>query len=172
MDILVIVQILGVITLILFVVSLQQRKKETYLLLQTAGAVLYIVQYLLTNSITGAILFSIIVIRGFVFYFYKKKDKKPSKVVLAIFMVAIVVSTYLTWQNIYSIVPFIATAAKTWGTWQDDMKWLRRTSLLGQSCMLVYNLSAAMYTGALTEACNLVSTLVAMWRYDLRKGKA
>lgn len=163
---LIIVQILGVITLILFVISLQQRKKENYLIFQTIGALLFVAQYILTSSWTGAILFTIIVIRGLVFYYYKKRDMKPSKVVLAVFMISIVVSTYFTWQNVYSIVPFIATVAKTWGTWQDDMKWLRRMSMLGQSCMLVYNLSALMYTGALTEGCNLVSTTIAIWRYD------
>ena len=172
MNTLIVVQILGIVTLILFVISLQQRKKETYLIFQTVGALLFVVQYMLTDSKTGAILFTIIVIRGLVFYFYKKRDMKPSKIVLAVFMISIVASTYFTWQNFYSIVPFIATVAKTWGTWQDDMKWLRRTSLLGQSCMLIYNLSAMMYTGALTEGCNLASTLIAMWRYDFRKEKA
>ena len=172
MNTIIIVQIIGLATLVLFVISLQQRKKETYLILQSAGALLFVVQYLLTDSMTGAILFIIIVIRGLVFFYYKKKDMKPSKIVLTVFMAAIVVSTYFTWQNFYSIVPFIATVAKTWGTWQDDMKWLRRMSVVGQSFMLVYNLSASMYTGALTEACNLVSTLIAIWRYDMRKKPA
>jgi hypothetical protein len=40
-----------------------------------------------------------------------------------------------------------------------------------QSIMIVYNLSASMYTGALTELCNLASTIIAIWRYDFRKEK-
>ena len=171
MDSFIIVQILGVMTLIVFVVSLQQRKKETYLLLQTAGTLLYIVQYLLTSKFTGAILFAIVAIRGIVFYFYKKKGLKPSPVVLIIFLIVLSVSTFFSWQNILSIIPFIATAAKTWSTWQDDMKWIRKTSLLSQSSMIIYNLVAAMYTGALTEACNLTSTIIAIWRYDYHKVK-
>jgi len=157
LDSFIIVQILGVMTLIVFVVSLQQRKKETFLLLQTAGTLLYIVQYLLTSKFTGAILFAIVAIRGIVFYFYKKKGLKPSPVILIIFLIVLSVSTFFSWQNILSIIPFIATAAKTWSTWQDDMKWVRKTSLLSQSSMIIYNLVAAMYTGALTEACNLTS---------------
>ena len=171
MDNFIFVQILGIITLILFVVSLQQRKKETYLLLQTCGTLLYIIQYILTDKITGAIIFAVVAVRGLAFYYYKKKNLKPSVIILIIFQVALVISTYFSWQNILSIIPFIATSAKTWGTWQDDMKWLRRTSLLGQSCMIIYNLSASMYTGALTEVCNSISTIIAMWRYDFRKEK-
>ena len=171
MDSFVFVQILGILTLIIFVVSLQQRKKETFLLLQTFGTLLFVIQYILTNKITGAIIFTIIIIRGLVFYYYKKKDLKPSFAVLILFQITLLISAYFSWQNILSVIPLIATAAKTWGTWQDDMKWTRRTSLLGQSVMIIYNLSAFMYTGALTEICNLASTSVAIWRYDFRKDK-
>lgn len=171
MDNLIFVQILGIITLIIFVVSLQQRKKENYLLLQTIGTVLFIIQYILTDKITGAVIFTVVAVRGVVFYYYKKKNLKPSIIILIIFQTALLISTYFTWENILSIIPLIATSAKTWGTWQDDMKWTRRTSLLGQICMIIYNLSAAMYTGALTEICNSISSIVAIWRYDFRKNK-
>jgi membrane-bound ClpP family serine protease len=166
------VQILGIITLILFVISLQQRKKETFLLLQIFGTLLFIVQYILTGKITGAIIFTIVAVRGLVFYYYKKKDLKPSAAVLAVFQIVLLISTYFSWQNMLSIIPYIATAVKTWGTWQDDMKWTRRASLFCQSFMIVYNLSASMYTGALTEVCALTSTIIAMWRYDFRRDKS
>ena len=165
------VQILGIITLIIFVISLQQRKKENFLLLQTGGTVLFIIQYILTDRITGAITFAIVAVRGLVFYYYKKRNLKPSLTVLIVFQIVLLTATYLTWQNFLSVIPLAATAAKTWSTWQDDMKWIRRTSLLSQSIMIIYNLAAAMYTGALTEICNLTSTSIAIWRYDFRKDK-
>ena len=167
----ILIQILGIITLGFFIVSLQQQKKENYLLLQIGGTLLFIAQYILTNKITGAITFTISAIRGLVFYYYKKKNLKPSPTVLVVFQIALAVSTFFTWQNIFSLIPFLATAVKTWSTWQDDMKWIRRTSLFAQGCMIVYNLSASMYTGAITEACNLTSTAIAMWRYDFHKEK-
>jgi len=161
-----IVQALGIITLLLFAFSLQQRKKETFLLLQIFGTLMYVIQYILTDRITGAVIFSIVVVRGLVFFYYKKKDKKPSAIILIIFLSALAVCTFFTWQDYLSIIPFIATSAKTWGTWQDDMRWMRRTSLLAQSTTIVYNFAAGMYTGAITEVCTAASTIIAMWRYD------
>ncbi|MCL2518038.1 MAG: YgjV family protein [Oscillospiraceae bacterium] len=169
---LIFVQILGIITLIISVISMQQRKKENFLLIQTVGTLLFILQYILTEKYTGAILFSITLIRGLVYYYYKKKNLKPSLKILVIFQVALIISTYFSWQNILSIIPFIATVSKTWGTWQDDMKWVRRTSLLAQGIMIIYNISAAMYTGAITEVCNSISSIIAIWRYDIRKVKS
>ena len=165
----VLVQILGIITLIFFVVSLQQRRKEIFLLLQIFGTLFYIVQYILTEKYTGAILFSVVVARGIVFYIYKKKDRKPSLKILLIFQAALLTSTVLSWQNALSLIPYLATGVKTWGAWQDDMKWVRRASAFCQILTVAYNLTAAMYTGALTEICSLSSTFVAMWRYDLKK---
>jgi len=165
----ILVQMLGVLTLVIFVVSLQLRRKEAFLLLQTAGTLLYVLQYILSGRATAAVVFSIVAVRGLAFYFYKKKGLKPSVAVLVIFQAVLLASAVLTWQNALSALPLAATAAKTWGTWQDDMKWTRRTSLFGQACMVAYNLTAAMYTGALTEVCNLASTSVAIYRYDIRR---
>ena len=168
----VLVQALGLLTLIFFIVSLQQRNKETFTLLQTGGTLLFILQYVLTGRLTGAVIFGIIIIRGLVFYYYKKKNIKPSKVVLVVFLLVFTGATYFTWQSILSIIPFIAAVAKTWGTWQDDMKWIRRTSVIAQSVMILYNITASMYTGALTEIFNLSSTIIAIWRYDFHRQKA
>ena len=66
----ILVQIFGVMTLILFVITLQQPKKETFLLLQTVGTLLFIVLYILTNRITVAVIFTIVAIRGLVFLYY------------------------------------------------------------------------------------------------------
>ena len=165
------VQIFGVVTLIFYVASLQQRKKEAFLLLQSCGALFFILQYILTNRITGAVTFTFIVIRSLVYYFFKRKGKKPSIAVLIFFQAVLIVSTAFSWQNLLSFLPYISSAGKTWGTWQDDMKWARITSLIAQACMIVYNLTAAMYTGTFTELCNMTSTSIAVWRYDI-KGKA
>ena len=166
-----IVQALGIITLLLFALSMHQRKKETFLLLQIFAAALYVIQYILTDKITGAVIFSIVVIRGLVFFYYKKKNKKPSSIILAIFLSALAISTYFTWQNYLSIIPYIATSAITWGTWQDNMRLTRKTTLLGRSISIIYNFAAGMYTSAITEVCVTISTLIAIWRYDYNNKK-
>jgi len=169
MNIFIIVQILGLITLAVFVISLQQSKKENFLLFQVIGTFLFIVQYILTDRYTGAILFSIVLIRGMVYYFYKKKGLAPSLKIMLMFQAALGVAAVLSWQDVFSAFALVATATKTWGTWQDNMPRLRASSMLAQVCMVVYNLSAAMFTGAVTEGFTLVSTAVAIRRYDVRK---
>ena len=165
----VLVQALGAATLVLFAISLQQRKKEPFLLIQTAGTLLFVAQYILAGKAAGAAMFAVVAVRGLVFYGFKKKNAAPSTAVLVLFLAALAGCAVFTWENLFSLLPLAATIAKTWGTWQDDMKWTRASSLFGQMLMLAYDLLAAMYAGALTEACTSVSTVIAIGRYDIRK---
>jgi hypothetical protein len=164
-----IIQALGVATLVISVIGLHQRKKEAFLIWQTVSTALFIVQYILSGRVTGAVTYGVVVVRGLVFFYYKRKNLRPSRAVLAAFITALFITAYFTWQNFLSVVPLAAAVLRTYGTWQDDMKRVRKTSCVSQFGMIVYNFSAAMYTGALTEICNLISTLAAVWRYDVRE---
>lgn len=166
MNTFVLVQILGAITLILSAISLQQRKKENLLLIFSCAAALFVIQYFLTNKITGAVLFIIVFIRGLVFFYFKKKNLKPSIAVFVIFQVVTAISTYLTWQNIYSIIPFLATVSATYGMWQDNMKHTRKAMLFTKSSLIFYNFIAGMYTGMITNVVDSVSLMIAMHRFD------
>ena len=165
----ILVQILGAITLVLSVTTIQQRKKENLLILQIIAMIFFIFQYLLTYRITGAVVFAIGISRGVVFYWYKKQNKKPSVPILILFQGVVVISTIMSWQNIYSIIPLIVTTINTWGTWQDNMKYTRKTSLVAGAGWCIYNLAAQMYTGFMTEFVGMISTIIAIWRLDIRE---
>ena len=169
MNTFILVQILGAITLIIAILAMQQKTKEKLLLFQITSFSLFLAQYAMTGRITAAVIFLVTIIRGGIFYYYAKKNLKPSIAILIVFESIIIVSTYLTWQNFMSAVPLIATTTNTWGILQDNMRWTRRTSLLAQTCWLAYNITATMYTGALAMGFQMASTIIAMWRYDFRK---
>ena len=160
------VQILGAITLMVAIIAFQQKKKSNLLLLTTLGFALFIVQYLLTNKITGAALFVIVTLRGLVYFYCERKELKPSVVVLVTFQLALIFFALYTWQNALSILPFIAAFVGGWAFWQDNMMYTRRALVFMKTCMLVYNLSAGMFTGALTSTFELSSVIVAICRYD------
>ena len=150
-------------------ISRQQKEKERFLLIGTPGYLLAIVQYILTNRLAGVAAFLIGFIRGVVFYYYNKKNLKPSVTWLIAFQIAIVSSVIITWQDWTSAIPLIATTTNTWGLWQNNMKYNRLTGLLAPICWFIYNLSAGMYTAAINPGINSVSTAIAIWRLDIKK---
>ena len=162
------VQILGAITLVISITALQQRKKENFLLLYIFANSIFALQYFLTNRITGAAVVIVVIIRGMVFLYYKKRGLKPSFAVLILFQTVVLIFAYLSWQNALSIIPLVTTMTTTWGNWQDSMKYTRRAALFAQVCWMAYDFTAGMYTGMMTNGFNAISNVIAMWRFGLR----
>ncbi len=107
------------------------------------------IQFFLLNAITGGIVSVINAIRCIVFYYYKRKDKKPSLMVLLIFEVIAVGSGIISWQDIWSIIPIIVTVIYTYGLWQDDIKIIRVTTAIAGLGWAIYNVIVMAYVGAI-----------------------
>jgi len=163
-----IVQGLGICTLILFVTSLQMKTKENFLLLNIVALVLYGVQFLLSNAITGAATMLVGIIRSIIFYIYKKRNLNPSIAVLAFLLCLNSALSILAWQNMLSFFPFLGQMSNIYGQWQNDMKRLRIFSIIACVCFFIYLFYAGMYTAMLNEVFVTISSIIALWRFRSR----
>jgi len=163
-----IIQGLGIFALIFYGFSFQAKTKENLLLMQVVSNVFATVQYLLTMAFTGAIQTLLGVIRGIVFYFYKKRGLNPNKTMLIIFELAIIFGTVLTWDSLLSCLPLAGMTANLYGQWQNDMKLIRIFAVVSAVLWSVYAFYTGVYTAMLTELLKIISSLIGLWRF--RKG--
>ena len=122
------------------------------------------IQYFLLNALTGAIISILNTIRCLVFYFYKKKDMKPSLIVLIIFEVIAVISGIVSWQDMWSLIPIIVTVIYTYGLWQDNVKVIRITTGIVGAGWAIYNVVVKAFVGALQEIAQLISAIISFYR--------
>lgn len=162
-------QICGVITLILTVISVQFKTKEKIVMCFIWANLVVAIQYFLLGAITGAIISIINAIRCIVFYFYKKKDRKPSIIVLIIFEIVAVISGIISWQNMWSLIPIIVTIIYTYGLWQDDITIVRITTGIAGFGWTIYNIVVRAYIGALQEIAQLISSIISLYRNKEKK---
>lgn len=162
-------QICGVITLILTVISVQFKTKEKIVMCFIWANLVVAIQYFLLGAITGAIISIINAIRCIVFYFYKKKDRKPSIIVLIIFEIVAVISGSISWQNMWSLIPIIVTIIYTYGLWQDDITIVRITTGIAGFGWTIYNIVVRAYIGALQEIAQLISSIISLYRNKEKK---
>lgn len=170
MDKFVIAQIIGAICLVLIFLNIQQKSKSKVLTFQIVINLLYTVQFFLLDAKTGAVISIINAIRCIVFYIFKKKNIKPSFIVLSLFMSVAVISGIVTWQNIYSSIVIISTLIYTYGLWQDNIKVIRICAAVMAIGWVVYSLLVGAYSGAITETVEFISAIIAIYRYDVKKG--
>ena len=160
-----IVQGLGIVSLIIFASSLQMKTKEKVLILNMSACACLIFQYFLRNAMTGVAAASFSIFRGIIFYIYKKRDLKPSLVVLVILELIIIALTILTWQDIFSLLPFLGLSCNLYGQWQNNLKRLRIFAIFGSVNFFIYQLNAGMYTAMFGEVAIVVSGIIALWRF-------
>lgn len=160
----IIAQICGGIALILTVISVQFKSKEKIVMCFILANIVVAIQYFLLNALTGAVISILNTIRCIVFYVYKKKDLKPSIIVLLIFEVVAIVSGIVSWQNIWSIIPIVVTVLYTYGLWQDNVTVIRITTGIVGFGWAVYDLIVRAFVGAIQETSQLISAIISLYR--------
>lgn len=157
-------QICGLIILILTVISVQFKTKEKIVMCFVFANVIAAIQYFLLSAFTGAVISVINAIRCIVFYYYKKKEMKPSLITLLIFELIAIISGIFTWQNIWSLIPILVTVIYTYGLWQDNVTVIRITTGIAGFGWAIYNIIVMAYVGAIQEISQLVSSVIAIVR--------
>ena len=156
----------GVLAVVLFLLSYQQKTRMRIILFNTVSRVLYILQYILLGAYEGAVLdilgavSSIVAGRkhvGFV--------KKHARLLLILIDVVIIGAGICLYENVYSLLPIAGVLLHTTAFWIEDEKIIRRVSLAGSPFWFVYNFSEAAYGSALGDLLTIGSILIAMFRY-------
>ena len=167
----IIAQTLGVLSLLLIIVGVQFKTKEQIIMSSIIANVLLSIQYFLLNAITASVILVLNAIRCIVFYLYKKKNLKPSLVTLMIFEIITIISGVLSWQNVWSIIPIVATIVYTYGLWQDNVRVLKTsTAIIGLS-WTIYDLMVRAFIAAIQDILQFVSAIISLIRLKLNSSK-
>lgn len=159
-------QIVGIIAFIFFVSSIQLKNKKKLLLFQLLANLFYALQYILLNVFVAGGMNILSTIRCLILYFYDKKKKEPSKILLWVFIVIIITIGILTYSNYLSIIPIGITLLYTISTWQDDMQSIRILFVIAAIFWVIYNISVGAYTALIGNAFEITSGIISIIRYN------
>ena len=164
-------QAFGVIAMIesFFIFQVTDRRKM--LALKLIDDVLWVTHFVLIGGYTAALTTSIAVFREIVFY---HKEKKPwaSNILWAIgFSLAFAACAPLTWVNIFSLFPAIASVAATWSFWVNKTNHTKLIQLPVALCMFVYNIVYSSYSGILTQIIAIASISLFFAKNFSKKGE-
>lgn len=159
-------QVLGILAVVTFLASYQQKKRQNIILLNVISRVLYILQYCLLGAFSGAVLD----ILGAISSVIAQKKNTPfirahKKVILISVNAITVLVGLLLYENVFSLLPIAGVLLHTGAFWLDDEKWIRRVSLAGSPFWFVYNLTSRAYGSAVGDVLTIGSILIAMVRY-------
>ena len=159
------VQFVGFIAFFYLATSVFRKKKEDVLAYQTIASFFFTVHFLFLDAMSGAISSIIVMLRNFGFY---KFDKHPN-IVAVIIILAFLLTSILTYDGIYSLLPTFGGILYTLYM-RGSKKDLLVGGIYNAASWAIYNFIAGSYVGVFTEVTVMFSNILALYK-NKRKRK-
>ncbi len=154
-------EIIGYTAIVASVLIYQQKTEKGLLLNKGLTDVLWIVHYALIGGYTGAAVSGVALIREIVLFCNERRGVKTKRV-LVLFILASVVCTAITWQDIFSIFPAVTSVLSVVGFWIGKPKVLRLMSFPTSACMLFYGIHNGSIAVIINESLVMLSAFLAL----------
>ncbi len=155
-------QIIGGFAIALWVVSIQNEKREKILLFQFWANVLYMFEYGLLGAISASVMNFVSSIRCLTFY---KSNKCNSYLSLIVFSLFVIFFGILTYDGFLSFIPIVITFLYTVSSWVKNPVWNRVTVLFAAIVWIFYNFTVGAYITMVGNILEIISGVVALVRY-------
>lgn len=156
-------QILGLFALLTSVIAIQFKRKGKILFFTCLVNTLTVVQFILLDALTGAIIGALNTIRCIVFFIYEAKTKNQSIIVLLIFEIFTITAGILTFNNIWDLLPILSTLLYTYGLWQNNITFLKISSAIMCIGWIIYDIIILAYVEAFRSFCEFISSIIAVF---------
>ncbi len=169
-------QIIGVLAVVTFLLSYQQKKRKNIILFNFISRCLYILQYLLLSAFSGAI-FDILAAVSSVFAgkkhhpFIKTHIKKIVLITNASIIAIGVIIAYHN-QSFLDIYALAGVLLEINALWLNSEKAIRWVSLFAAPFWFAYNFFSYAYGSAVGNVFTIISIIIAMIKYKNLKNEA
>lgn len=157
----IITQGIGALAYLVIAISYFKKTKKSILVIQILAYILFTVHYSMLMARTGTMcnilgLISLILIYIFDYYLPKKKN-----ILVIILIPILVVISLLTYDNIYSIFPIIASVLSLLSFTKDDENFIRLIGIVGATCWFIYAIVVGSYFAIIFEVITITTTIIA-----------
>ena len=161
-----IAQLLGIIALVILIMSFQKNKKDTLLKYQIFSSLLFALQYLFLNAISGCLMNLMTMARNLI---YKKfNDKIPIKYLILVIICMIILS-FISYNGIISLLPTLAVIIYSIALWQKNLTVTRIAEIISCSLFIIYNIKVLAISGFVSTLIEMFSAIIAIYKFDIRK---
>ena len=163
-----IAQFFGVIALIVLVSSFQKNKKDTLLKYQIFSSLLFALQYLFLNAISGCLMNLMTMVRNII---YKKFDDKIPVTYLSLVIICMIILSIISYSGPISLLPSIAVILYSIALWHKNLTITRIVEVISCFLFIIYNINVLAITGLISTLIELISAIIAIYKFDVKNSK-
>lgn len=165
----VVAQIFGILGIIASVLSMQFKKRKHILIVLLLLNLFSALNFVFLGSLSSAYVCFFAIIEMIINYIFEKNNKDVSKSVICIYIIINIILGMISYKTLIDILP-IACALLYCGTILTKKETnIRKLMLVNQSTWLVFDIVVKAYTFSISNILTIISTLIAMKRYDYKK---
>ena len=157
----IIIQIIGAIAFATLAASYYKKEKKSILFMHIIAYIMFTIHYYLLSGVTGAICNVIGLFALLSIYISEKYKWKNKNIVACLFIAILFTVNIVTFQNIFSIFPMIASIIVILSFLMDNEDYIRGFGLISAICWLIYAIVYKSYISILFEIITLIGTLIA-----------
>ena len=157
----IITQIIGLFGYSILAGSYFKKEKRKILFMQIIAYVLFTIHYYMLNGITGAVCNLLGLIALIIIYTFDKYKMKNKNIVTICMIPFVVIIALITYQNIYSLFPIIASVIVIISFLLDNENVIRIIGIVSATCWLLYAIVYKSYVAIVFEVITFVFVFIA-----------
>ena len=157
----ILIQFIGAIGYILLAFSYFKKEKIKILFLQIISYLMFSIHFYLLSGISGTICNLLGLVTLLTIYLFEKYKWKNKNLVAMFLIAALVGINIITYQNIFSIFPMIASVIAIVSFLMNNENYIRGIGIIATSCWLVYAIAYKSYVSIIFEVATLIGVFIA-----------
>ncbi len=159
----------SILSIFLFIISVQFKEKKNILLTQALASMCYFVTYFILGAYSGCAIELVEQTKDFVFYFFEKNNKKIPFILLVIFVCLLLTVSIITYDGFYSLLPLIINLSYFISSYFKNPKHIRIVMLICGFIWLIYNIIIGAYIIIVGNVLEIISAIIALIRHKDNK---
>ena len=164
-------QFFGILIIISNVIAMQLKDKKNIIFMFFLINIFATINYFLLESYSGALICFFAIIQLFVNNLYERRSMPVPKSIIAVYIAVSIIMGAVTFKGIIDVIPIICSILFTLSIIQSKEKNIRLITLLNVLLWIFYGIICKAYTAALSDLITTISTLIGIYRFDIKKYK-
>lgn len=160
------IQAIGFLAVIMYLVSFQFKSNRTLVSFQLAGNLLFALQFLLLGAASGSLSLLVSSIRNILLLNRGHWGWVNRRGFAAFFCVCYGLVAILTWEGPLSLLALLPSLSGTLSFWLNSARLIRLSNLFcACPCWLAYDILIGSWGGVLNETITMASILISIYRF-------
>ena len=157
--------IVSILSIFLYVMSVQFKKKKNILITQIGASLCYLTVYVIKGAWSGVSIEVLEELKNIVFIKIEKNNKKIPIYVLIIFLSLLVGVSIYFYDGILSLLPLLINILLFTSTYFKNPKYIRYTMLICGLLWGIYNIYVGAYIICIGNFLEILSATISIIRY-------